>query len=398
MKSHDRVLKCSFSDCDLAHICFSSQSLLDQHLSETHQNRDSVPTKSSHNEPYHPQDLRSIFLDAIEAEELICARKLLERIPNPPLSKAMENAIRTSSVPAVRLLLEFGYTDYINTPDENLHLVIQSKEVEILRVFLEHGANPKTFPGIPHYDADKNQGPVDLAFTAKSPESMKLLMNYGADIKLRTWNLRGMHGWKEMGPEEELVAIQCIQILLEHTASESAESELLLAISEGCKSIEIARYLLENGANINFICVRKEVPYLKIGSTAIYLATRHANKRSAEFLRFLLQSGADPTIKSGKLAGERPGARNVSKYLGMTWDELCQSTSSSRRTINPAVTSGVPAQSNIAVRSADYDRPVSGDLPLRPLEPFSIDSGNQSQQERPLGQEESSTSKRRRLA
>ena len=388
IKSHDRVLRCSFSDCDLAHICFSSQSLLDQHLSETHRNRDSVPTKTSLNEPYHPQDLQSIFLDAIEAEELICARKLLERIPDPPLSKAMKNAIHASSVPAVRLLLEFGYA--ISTHDGNLLLVINSKEVEILRVFLEHGANRHNFL------TNKYFRPVDHTFAVKSPESMKLLIDYGADIKLQACNLRAMYGWNELGPEEELMAIQCIQILLEHTASKSAQSELLLAISVGCQSIDIARYLLENGADINYINTRRE---LISQSTAMYFAARRVSQRSAEFLKFLLQSGADPNIKCrlGKLAGERPGARNISKYLGMTWDELCQSTSSVRRTVNPVI-SGVPAQSNVAVRSADYYNPVSGDLPLRPLEPFSMDSGNQSQQERPLGQEVSSTSKRRSLA
>ncbi|KAL9122533.1 MAG: hypothetical protein Q9187_000915 [Circinaria calcarea] len=357
--------------------------------------------------PYDPQDLKSIFLDAIEADELICARKLLEKIPNPPLSRAMENAIRTSSVPAVRLLLEFGYvintrgiiTYNMKTYSKNLSLVIQSKEIEILRVLLEHWANSQNCTGWLYFDADEKSSLVNLAFVVRSPESMKLLMNYGADMKLQACYRQVIDQWKEMGPEEELVATQCIQILLEHTASESAQSELLLAISAGCKSIEIARYLLENKANINFICVGKGAhTSLTNGSTAIYLAAHHANKRSAEFLRFLLQSGADPTFQCKKLPGERPGARNISKYLGMTWDELCQSTSSLRKTVNPAVTSDVPAQSNIAVRSADDNRPVFGGLPLRPLEPFSMDSGNQSQQERPLGQEESSTSKRRRLA
>jgi len=124
-------------------------------------------------------------------------------------------------------------------------------------------------------------------------------------------------------PNDEPVIIECLQAVLELSEHDLAQRALELAVAWD-SSIGIAEFLLENGATVDAIS-------RKAGYTILHWAAKNTTATAAEMVRFLLRQGADPNVKkSGRLPGELPGAKNISKWLGLTWDELVESTRAER--------------------------------------------------------------------
>jgi hypothetical protein len=96
----------------------------------------------------------------------------------------------------------------------------------------------------------------------------------------------------------------------------------LKGVAQTTCSTVLARALLDCGANVDFkrLNIRTEM-------TPLHHAAKKATAEAAELMKLLLLSGADPGVTAvirGKTltpSMER-GARNISKRLGMTWDEL----------------------------------------------------------------------------
>lgn len=104
-------------------------------------------------------------------------------------------------------------------------------------------------------------------------------------------------------------------------------SRCLKYVAETCYSIPLAKVLLHHGATVDFRGTGVEIPPLQC-------ALRRSSLEAAEMARFLLYRGADPecrvarsTVKSIK---DEIGAREISKWLGMSWDELVEKVKADR--------------------------------------------------------------------
>ncbi|KAK7972207.1 Nacht domain protein [Apiospora saccharicola] len=111
------------------------------------------------------------------------------------------------------------------------------------------------------------------------------------------------------------------------------ENKALLVIARTTRSCRLAEYLLDRGAGVD--CRPG-----KNGMTALFAATSEDSARAAALAKLLLLRGADPettrVAKTGRRkAGRRgnliettakvrdqKGAKNIKKWLGVTWDEL----------------------------------------------------------------------------
>ena len=99
----------------------------------------------------------------------------------------------------------------------------------------------------------------------------------------------------------------------------------LINVAKFCCSIPLARYLIEAGARVDY---RKNERQL----TALHQAARNSSVEAAELTRFLLQCGADPDGFTTRGINSRDtrrqyirdekGAKELSKWLGVSWDEL----------------------------------------------------------------------------
>ncbi|KAH7009779.1 NACHT domain protein [Ilyonectria destructans] len=108
--------------------------------------------------------------------------------------------------------------------------------------------------------------------------------------------------------------------------------DALVDVATTCCSIELARYLLGLGATIDH---RRSGTFL----TPLHHAARKDSAVAAEFIKLLLEQGADPEAysvsipahgsKIRRIRDER-GAKNISKWLSMSWDELVEATKGAR--------------------------------------------------------------------
>lgn len=90
----------------------------------------------------------------------------------------------------------------------------------------------------------------------------------------------------------------------------------LRTIAQTTYSIRLARALLQNGI------VDMNQRSSKTVLTPLHWAARHDCIEAAEFMKFLLYQGANPDICNG--IREEKCVKNISNWLGITWDELIQ--------------------------------------------------------------------------
>jgi hypothetical protein len=100
----------------------------------------------------------------------------------------------------------------------------------------------------------------------------------------------------------------------------------LAIVAQSCCSVRLATCLIEAGANVDH---RKSNRYM----TPLHHAARKTSAEAAELMKFLLERGADPEIEAGRSElriRDEKGAKGISKWLGISWDELVEQTKKER--------------------------------------------------------------------
>ncbi|KAJ0108128.1 uncharacterized protein J7T55_007247 [Diaporthe amygdali] len=110
-------------------------------------------------------------------------------------------------------------------------------------------------------------------------------------------------------------------------------ARMLRMVARTTCSVTLARYLLEQGADINFRRRPSE-------ETALQIAARHDTAEGAEMMRLLLLSGADPEADTedneqegskGRKIRDEVGPLRIKRWLGKSWDALVEETKQIRR-------------------------------------------------------------------
>jgi hypothetical protein len=100
---------------------------------------------------------------------------------------------------------------------------------------------------------------------------------------------------------------------------------ILPRIADSSCSVNLARYAFQHGCGVD-IQPNKNSP------TALQFASRKTTKEAAYLMEFLLLQGADPNKSMGKMRiGDEKGAREISKWLGLTWEQLVERTTQERQ-------------------------------------------------------------------
>lgn len=112
-------------------------------------------------------------------------------------------------------------------------------------------------------------------------------------------------------------------------------SSALVNVGHTTCSVNLAAILIQHGANVNFQ-PQKQFP------TALQAAAAQDTLQAATFMKFLLFQGADPTFNQFKSLkrrqkqslvsiGEERGPQGISRWLGITWEELVAQARSERQ-------------------------------------------------------------------
>ena len=210
---------------------------------------------------------------------------------------------------------------------ELLIAAIEADNLDIVKLFLDHGADVD----VRLMNSPNKQSLIDVALRKKNAEMIEVLVSSGANPRNRQRSLNSMVK-RDDNVDEDLKTMECIDVLDRNGLIRLGELEqMLLTVAQTSCSIPLASFLIKLGANVN--SGGMDEMGIPAKNTPLYAAAQRTTKAAAEFMKFLLDSGADPTRKvNGRIPGQMRGAKNISKWLGMTWDELVESAKANQQT------------------------------------------------------------------
>ena len=289
---------------------FGSQARLNVHL-QHHEKQGRTPVAHLTNVDHNEDDVELIILDAVEANDLDLVRDFTVEIPRFS-EKLLSHAVVSSSCEMLELLLEVCKSEQ-DIESTILAHAVRANNLEATRVLLNRGASI--------YSRVDNYSCIDHAMMNVSPEMIKILFAH-EPVHNSALSRKELRCMIPSQPErfKEARVIQCLSLLRELIQERNAfETCFKVNAQRGC-SIAIAKFLLRNGVNVDTVG--------NGGNTALSWASKKKDQRAAELMRFLLESGARPDFKSN-LKGftpiaDRPGPRNISKWFGISWEQLVE--------------------------------------------------------------------------
>ena len=286
---------------------FGSQARLNVHLRH-HEKQGTTPVARLA-EVDNNDDVELILLDAVKANDLDLVRDFIEDVPRFH-DKLLEEAVKLSSCEMLDALLNACNSEE-NIESTVLAYAVDADNLEAMRKLLDRGVSLHSKLG--KYEC------MSHAMNNDSPEMIKLLLPYNP-VQGSTQPILShlIPSSSQAEASREARVIQCLSLLRDWTREKQGFEKCFRTNAERCYSITIAEYLLRIGVDVN----TRELD----GKTALYWASSNKSKRSAELMKFLLESGADVELrpKSIKSIGDRPGPRNISKWLGVSWEQLVE--------------------------------------------------------------------------
>ncbi len=313
LQIHDRPYKCDRPNCDFSHMGFASKARLFVHL-QYHENQRKVSVAHVADIDNN-DDVELILLDAVKADDLDLVRDFIADVPRCH-KKVLRQAVDSSSCEILEVLLDACKSEE-NVEPTILEYAVSADKLDVTRMLLDRGAYRDS--------AAHGQKCMHIAIKNTSPEMIKSLLPYDSVQLMLAPHYREFHKrLDDMIPyqpdtSKEARAIQCLSLLRDWTRVNNAFENCFLGNAERICSIALAEYLLQNGVDVNFDAYSSY--------TALYAASRTKSRRAAELMKFLLESGADPGIKRRSQRvpiADRPGPRNVSKWLGVSWEQLVE--------------------------------------------------------------------------
>ena len=317
LRVHDRPYKCDRPNCDFADMGFASQARLNFHL---HYHEKQAKKPVAHLADIDKNDVELIILDAVKADDVDLVRDFIADVPR--FSRRLIKASVSSSCEMLDVFLNACNSELINEQfiESNLlDYAIEIDNLEATRMLLNRGASFSYWE-----EPSSKSRSISKAIQNYSPEMIKILLGDGYPQEMiantvwfsshLTWDL-----FHKLERSKEARLIQCLSLLPDSEEKKRVFQYLFEFNAHRYCSVDIAEFLLGNGVDIEY---RRSS-----GNTALFYASKRKDQRAAELMKFLLESGADPlgpvTPKSKPIA-DQPGPRNISKWLGISWEQLVE--------------------------------------------------------------------------
>ncbi|KAI5458921.1 hypothetical protein BGZ63DRAFT_361273 [Mariannaea sp. PMI_226] len=318
MEAHTRPYKCDQAGCPFFDLGFRTQALLNIHLRQCH--NDNIEQREAMlRKPETTDELKNILEDAVKADDIETMRDLSEEVQEISRELLLVAVNENSSLPILEFLM------HKVKPDGNLNLV-QPIDRQIYHAAAKMG-NLEVFRFFPIQE----WGSLSIGQIFKFSRSLEnercadlaelIFSNLTSDY-LKLESLKGLHPPRP-NPTRETQTLECLHRIAEHLPK-SILDHGLRDIASGCLSVPIAEFYISRGANAEG-AAGCDPP--------LYLASGKDSKEAIQFMKFLLENGANPNIQylRAKPISARPGPRNCLQTLGMSWDTLVAQTRGARQ-------------------------------------------------------------------
>ncbi|PKK48953.1 hypothetical protein CI102_7960 [Trichoderma harzianum] len=312
---------------------FISKPMRDRHL-ELH--RAEAQDNSPNNETLmlHPKsdDILPLLFDFVAIDDVGAVEKLprfADTIKHNDVHELLKFVAHSGSAAMMKLIYEKANwrPTYSNEWYDIISAGVNGQNIESLTVILSdlHDEKArKTFQN----DIYRVSKLLGESFTTGSMEVVQAIDTFMKQIRFRkdrdlllVFGNTGVIKASARCPEREEYLINAWS---NHGAAKASSVDLvriLRIIARTTHSIRLARALLQYGINMD---ERQHDGVL----TPLHWAARHDCAEAAEFLKFLLYQGANPSICQG--IRDEKCVKNISNWLGISWDELIQKAKEDR--------------------------------------------------------------------
>jgi hypothetical protein len=330
---HERQYKCPLEQCDYSIIGFITEIARDNHWGKFHQQSESERIDS--NNLASTADEAALF-DMVrvgDAEKVSLIMNHEATLISPDFHvELLKLAISSGSTHTIEALFD----GEINNPARCLFLLehaIHAKNMNLLnwRCITEAQNLPRHLPpsngwplclGKPRASVGITSNWKKVNIAVMKSESSDIFALWVETLVARTPKLAfETTAWMNTSefPEQELRLLALWKSL---AASNSVNDKVLcialLGVAQGCCSLAKGKTLVELGADVNFKNIMN-------GPTVLQYALRKTTCEAAQFIKFLLLQGADPETSTKNVhAKDELGAKDISKWLGMSFDELVE--------------------------------------------------------------------------
>ncbi len=339
-KHHDRPWKCKVPGCEYAEMGFLSKPMRDAHLDQFHtedQQRQSVQMPDT--QTLDKDEIQALFFDLVRADRTTEVKQLLGHF-EAMLPALQRQLLRMVSETGSGAMMDVLYNVWVTStakvtgdyggPFLILNSAIRSKNLEVVQWILKNVG-----PTSP--DGRKYWTWADIVEPVLESDSEELFQCFLPEFVQEFTTPRRGERTSPAGRAMSRAIVRATArqpdrerrlILLWDKVREGGEGGVKLNlgrclkhVAETCHSIPLAKTLLCYGASINSTGIGTGTY-----RTPLECALRKSSPEAAEMARFLLYRGADPeqTSTRSKLESLRDeiGAKRISKWLGMSWDEL----------------------------------------------------------------------------
>ena len=330
---HARPFKCTISSCDFAAIGFLSQTELEQHWLKCHRET-CIATSSEHLRDLDDDSVGVLALDLIGTNDIAGFNALASRIQKlkePSRRQVFSSGLKTASsgshAAMVELMIQEAqrvYADKYIVEELILGAAIELLEDDDVQIskYLVRSHSDMFSKGwdIPKYLAGGNRALfVHKLMEIGSPEMVELWL----DREQVPNTLEGIFSQELLRSDASRSSEMALSAIWKKRYSQGLvapkmASECLKSVAQCSCSITLGRTLLEMGGDINY-------QIKKNAGSPLQHAAKKRSREAAEFIKFLLLSGADPTrSRTGTKIENEQGAKNISKWLGKSWEELVE--------------------------------------------------------------------------
>jgi hypothetical protein len=361
-KGHEKPWNCYIKGCEFEEGGFLSRKMRDEHLKWFHNHSDILPNERF--EEFDEVDFKNVCLDLIKADDVSKIGELAEAnmfSAKSCLHDLITCAAQYASPDMMKILLNQGALHNIWT----LYLFESSFSKLLLPETLA-GNNSKMLEYLLHtnskdWDVDyaprvrlaRERGLADVLAGAND-EMLDIFCTWvGQDLLRKKTTSYLVSSSMIAATSGDVYREQILLGLWKKVprfwwAKTSWKNAILNVASTTC-SVELAKFLIDQGVPVNWR-IHEAAP------TSLVHAARKTNSEAAELVRLLLFSGADTVVKIAKRGysskslfgndedwvksqfyiSEENGARQISKWLGVTFEELVAQAKKTREELeNP---------------------------------------------------------------